>query len=241
MKWIIVTGVSGDLGEGIAQACLGNTEFGVIAINRNNNRKIKSLKKNYGERFHFIQFDLSNIDDIKKLFLHDIKKIGPIYGLVNNAAIAYSDIVTNANIENISSIFKVNVFAPIILTKYAIRNMLLNKTKGVLVYISSISATTGYKGLSIYAATKGSLESFSKGISREWGPRGIRSVCVAPGFMETEMSKELSLEDRKKIYRRSSLGKETEINSVSKIITHLLTDDASSLTGEVIHIDCGSL
>ena len=88
--------------------------------------------------------------------------------------------------------YDINIFSTFMLTKYIIRDMLLNKTKGSIVHISSISAHTGYKGLSMYASTKGALEAYSKNISREWGRLGIRSNVVCPGFMMTEMSSSIT-------------------------------------------------
>ena len=98
--------------------------------------------------------------------------------------------------------YKVNVFSPMMLTKYIIRDMILNKTYGSIVHISSISVHTGYKGLAMYASTKGSLEAFSKNTSREWGRMGIRSNIVCPGFMDTNMSSSLNDEQRNKIFKK---------------------------------------
>src|SRR5690625_1609151 len=139
----------------------------------------------YKDRYRTLTYDLADVDGVRRLYLDEIKKIGPVYGLVNNAAFAYDDIVSNLAIDDLSVMFEVNVFSAMHLTKYVIRDMLLHKIAGSIVHISSISAHTGYKGLSMYAATKGALEAFSKNVAREWGSRGIRSNCVVPGFMET--------------------------------------------------------
>ena len=93
--------------------------------------------------------------------------------------------------------YKTNVLSPIMINRHAIRNMLYNRVKGSFVSISSISSSTGYKGLSMYASTKGALESLTKNLAREWGPRQIRFNCVVPGFMETDMSKTLTKEHPK--------------------------------------------
>ena len=85
------------------------------------------------------------------------------------------DIITNLNVDSLENMYKVNVFAPFMLTKYVLRDMLLNKNKGSIIHISSISAHTGYKGLAMYASTKGALEAFSKNTAREWGSFGVRS------------------------------------------------------------------
>jgi 3-oxoacyl-[acyl-carrier protein] reductase len=109
------------------------------------------------------------------------------------------------------------------------------------VHISSISAHTGYKGLAMYAASKGALEAFSKGTAREWGTRGIRSNVVAPGFMETTISASLTDEQRQKIYKRTSLKKATDIASVASSVAFLLSDAAKSITGTVVHVDNGTI
>lgn len=240
MKWIIVTGDSGGLGSVIVEEILKKNLYGVIGISRKKNEKIEKLLHLYPNYKH-INFDLMNVDEIKGLYINEIKNIGEVYGLVNNSAVAYDDIVTNADIKKLDSMFKVNLYAPIILTKYAIRDMLLNNNKGSIVHVSSVSAHTGYKGLSMYASTKGALEVFSKNIAREWGIKGIRSNCVAPGFMETDISSSLTDEQRQKIYRRTSLKKATDIESVAKTIEFLLSEDSKSITGSVINIDNGTI
>lgn len=241
MKWIIVTGDSGGLGNVIVEKILLEMEYGVIGISRSKGEGVSRLLLQYPERYIHIDFDLSLTKQIKALYLDKIKSIGRIYGLVNNSANAYDDIATNISFERLDLMFRVNVYSPMFLTKYAIRDMLLTNTKGSIVHISSVSAHTGYKGLSIYAATKGALEAFSKGLAREWGSRGIRSNCVAPGFMETSISAALSEDQKNKIYQRSSLKKAIDISSVAQTVTFLLSEKSASITGSVIHNDGGTL
>ena len=160
---------------------------------------------------------------------------------MNNAAVAYDDIVTNLNLDRLKAMYEVNVFTPMMITKYAIRNMLLHKTKGCIIHISSISVHTGYKGLAMYASSKGALEAFSKDTAREWGVMGIRSNCVVPGFMATAMSSSLTEEQRDKIYARTSLKAATSINSVAETVAFLVSDKACSITGQNIHVDNGTI
>ena len=164
-----------------------------------------------------------------------------LHGFVNNAAIAYDDIVTNLNLAKLQAMYAVNVFTPMMITKYAIRNMLLHHTRGCIVHISSISAHTGYKGLAMYASSKGALEAFSKDTAREWGELGIRSNIVVPGFMETSMSSTLTEEQKDRIYKRTSLKKATSINSVAETVAFILSDKAQSITGQNIHVDSGTI
>jgi 3-oxoacyl-[acyl-carrier protein] reductase len=113
--------------------------------------------------------------------------------------------------------------------------------KGSIVHISSISAHTGYKGLAMYASTKGALEAFSKNTAREWGERGIRSNCLVAGFMETEMSASLTEDQKYRIYQRTSMKKPTDVDSVAETILFLLSGKASSITGQNIHVDSGTI
>jgi 3-oxoacyl-[acyl-carrier protein] reductase len=241
VQWIIVTGNSRGLGKEIAEQILEKTPYGVIGISRSDRLAVNDLSTKYPERFVHISYDLENTAGIKNLYVQEIKKVGPIYGLVNNSAIAYDDIVTNLNLDRLEEMFRVNVFSSMNLTKYVIRDMLLNKISGSIVHISSVSVHTGYKGLSMYAAAKGALEAFSKNVAREWGEKGIRSNCVVPGFMETAMSDTLTQEQKQRIYNRTSLKKETDISSVASSVIFLLSEQASSITGTVIHVDNGTL
>lgn len=240
MKWIIVTGDSGGLGSAIVKNILVDGKYGVIGISRKLNENItKMMNKN--KNYLHINFDLENVSEIKNLYKDKIKTVGQITGLVNNSAMAYDDIITNANVDRVEKMFKINVYSPMILTKYIIRDMLLHNNKGSIVNISSVSAHTGYKGLSMYAATKGAIEAFSKNVAREWGSKGIRSNCVAPGFMETSISSSLTEEQKHKIYQRTSLKKATDIDSVASMVVFLLKEESVSITGSVINVDNGTI
>lgn len=241
MKWIIVTGDSKGVGREIVEQILSETDYGVIGISRTSEVSAQDLLATYPERFKPISFDLANVKDVKRLYLDEIKKIGPVYGMVNNAAFAYDDIISNLNIEKLEAMFQVNVFSAMHLAKYAIRDMLLHKTAGSIVHVSSVSAHTGYKGLSMYAATKGAIEAFSKNTAREWGIKGIRSNCVVPGFMETSMSETLTEDQKSRIYQRNSLKKETDVSSVASTVLFLLSDKSNSITGTVVHVDNGTI
>lgn len=127
------------------------------------------------------------------------------------------------------------------LTKFILRQMLLHNIKGSVVHISSISVHTGYKGLSMYASTKGALEAFSKNTAREWGEKGIRSNCLVAGFMETEMSSTLSDNQKNRIYQRTSMKQPVDVDSVAETIRFLLSDESKSITGQNIHVDNGTI
>ena len=241
MKWIIVTGDTGSLGCAIVKRILKETEFGVIGIGRRNSDSTDSLANEFPDRYRHLVFDLNNAEGVKTFFQNQIHPIGRIFGFVNNAANAYDDLVTNLQLEPLETMYRINVFTPMLITKYVLRDMLVSGVKGSIVHISSVSAHTGYKGLAMYASSKGALEAFSKGTAREWGEMGIRSNVIAPGFMETAISAKLTDEQRNKIYKRTSLKKATSIDSVAELAVFLMSDKASSITGTTMHVDNGTV
>lgn len=238
---VLVTGCSRGVGLEICRVLLnqGHTVYGVA---RSHTEEFKTLEGMYPDSLFFKSVDFGNSGDIHKLvFKEFITNKVILHGFVNNAAMAYDDIVTNLNLEKLQKMYAVNVFTPMMLTKYAIRNMLLHHTQGSIIHISSISVHTGYKGLAMYASSKGALEAFSKDTAREWGGLGIRSNVVVPGFMETAMSSTLTPEQKDRIYKRTSLKKATSIKSVAETVAFLLSDKAQSITGQNIHVDAGTI
>lgn len=240
MKNVLVTGVSRGLGLEISKTLLENG-YSVYGVSRSITKETDELLLNYPHNFHYNTLDLS--DDLN--VINNLKSILPknivLHGFVNNAANAYDDIITNLNLDKLKLMYNVNVFSPLMITKFVIRNMILNKTKGSIVHISSISTQTGYKGLAMYASTKGALEAFSKNTSREWGEKGIRSNCVVSGFMDTEMSSSINDELKNKIKNRTSLRSLTEIKSVSNTVEFLISNKSSSMTGQIINVDSGTI
>ncbi len=238
---ILLTGVSKGLGLKTTESLLkkGCT---VYAISRSKTENLNELLLQYPDNLKWLQYDLADGENIRQSLFKDwIGFDTPIHGFVNNAALAYDDIITNLNLGSLEKMYYVNVFTPMMLTKFVLRQMLLHNIKGSIVHISSISVHTGYKGLSMYASTKGALEAFSKNTAREWGEKGIRSNCLVAGFMETEMSSTLSDNQKNRIYQRTSMKQSVDVDSVAETIGFLLSEEAKSITGQNIHVDNGTI
>lgn len=238
---ILLTGASKGLGFKTTETLL-NKGMTVYAISRSKTDNLIELMFQFPDNLKWLQYDLTDAKNIRQsIFKEWIGIETPIHGFINNAALAYDDIITNLNLVSLEKMYHVNVFTPMMLTKFVLRHMLLHNTKGSIVHISSISAHTGYKGLSMYASTKGALEAFSKNTAREWGEKGIRSNCLVAGFMETEMSSTLSENQVIRIYQRTSMKKPVDVKSVAETIIFLLSDGAKSITGQNIHVDNGTI
>lgn len=238
---ILLTGASKGLGLTATKSLL-KKGWTVYAISRSKTEDLNELLLQYPDNLKWLQYDLADVENIRQTVFKDwIGFDTPIHGFVNNAAMAYDDIITNLNLGSLEKMYHVNVFTPMMLTKFVLRQMLLHNIKGSIVHISSISVHTGYKGLSMYASTKGALEAFSKNTAREWGEKGIRSNCLVAGFMETEMSSTLSDNQKNRIYQRTSMKQPVDVDSVSETIRFLLSHEAKSITGQNIHVDNGTI
>src|SRR5437879_7858799 len=147
---------------------------------------------------HFIPFDLGEIRDIPGLVKRLRKDFGPLYGLVNNAALGLDGALALMHNSQIERLIRVNTISPIVLTKYVVRHMMADGG-GRVVNVSSIIGFTGYSGLSVYAATKASMIGLTRSLAREVGRLGINVNAIAPGFMDTEMTQGLDGAQRERI------------------------------------------
>lgn len=237
----LVTGVSRGLGIEIARALLEEEDVVVYGLSRSKPSELEALMARYPDRIRWMACDLGDSSNVRRVFKEFVGQGTPLHGYVNNAAMAYDDIVTNLNLERLRSMYEVNVITPMMMVKGFIRHSLLHGVRGSIVHISSISVHTGYKGLAMYASSKGALEAFSKDTAREWGERGIRSNALVAGFMETSMSSTLSADQKDRIYKRTSLKRPTTPRSVAETIRFLLSDGAESITGQNIFVDSGTI
>tara|TARA_B100000035_G_scaffold224463_1_gene193000 strand:- start:2164 stop:2883 length:720 start_codon:yes stop_codon:yes gene_type:complete len=237
VKTIIITGSSRGLGFSISKKLLNNG-YQVIGVSRKKSPEFIELESSFKEVF-FYEFDFKDLNNISELTKKIIKDHGRPYGLINNAAIGHDGVLATMHEKDIDEIIKVNIQAPILLTKYLCRSMLLNQN-GRIINISSIIGSTGFNGLSVYGASKSSMSGFTKSLSRELGKAGITVNSLAPGYMETNMTKDLTGTKLASIIRRSPLNKLANVDDVANAALFLLSEEASSITGTTITIDAGS-
>jgi len=241
MPHVLLTGASQGLGLVTAQQLL-KSGWQVTAIQRSLSPELQTLIDQHAGQLRVFPCDLSRTEPLEGLFREQwFPDNMPLDGLINNSAVAYDDIVSNLDHVQLERMMQVNMVAVMVLSKASLRRMLLHRRSGSLVHVSSVCAHTGYKGLAMYAATKGAIEAFSRTLAREWGSRGIRSNCVVPGFMETAMSQSMTQEMRDRIYRRTALQSPTSPESVAETIEFLLSDASRSITGQNIMVDSGTI
>ena len=242
MRNVVVTGGSRGLGLGIVRR-LAAAGYSAVVIARTKSDLLTSAIEEAGDTgrgaVHFVPFDLAEIDKIPDLVKSLRKDFGPIYGLVNNAAIGAEGVLATMHNSTIERLVRVNTLSPIVLTKYVVRSM-MSEGGGRIVNVASIIGFTGYSGLSVYAATKASMLGFTRSLAREVGRLGVNVNAIAPGFMDTDMTQGLEGEEREKVARRSALRRLPEVDDVANAVEFLLGDGAKSITGTVITVDAGS-
>ncbi|MFA5455754.1 MAG: SDR family NAD(P)-dependent oxidoreductase [Sulfurimonas sp.] len=236
----IVTGGASGLGKVTVEMLLSNNaKVVVLDINK---EALDSLAEN--ENILKIVCDITKEDEIANAVNKTIEKFSKIDILINNAGILYSEPLINImskekrhSIENWQKVIDINLTAPFVLGSYVAEQMVLNRTKGVIINISSISAK-GNAGQSAYSAAKAGLESMTKVWAKELGGFGIRSVAIAPGFMDTESThmavSEKILEEMKKQTPIKRLGNAAHIASAIKFVI-----ENDHVNGKTLKIDGG--
>jgi 3-oxoacyl-[acyl-carrier protein] reductase len=201
MHNVLVTGGSRGIGLAISRK-LAAAGYNVVAVAR---RESGELSIAIGEAaqqrrggLHFRAFDLSETDAIPAFVKALRDEFGAIYGLVNNAGIGTEGLLATMHNSEIEALLRLNVLSPVILTKYIVRHMMADGA-GRIINMSSIIASTGYNGLSVYGATKAAATGFTKSLAREVGKLGITVNAIAPGFVDTELTQGLPDAQRKRI------------------------------------------
>jgi 3-oxoacyl-[acyl-carrier protein] reductase len=243
MRNVIVTGGSRGIGLSIVRR-LAKAGYSVIALARKESVELRQAIDETASRgtgsIVFFAFDLAETQGMAALVKQLRKDLGPVYALVNNAGMSIDGTLALTSTLQIEQVVRLNVISPILLSKYILRSMMADGVGGRIVNLASIVASTGYSGLSVYGATKASMIGFTRSLAREVGRAGITVNAVAPGFVDTEMTKGLSAEHREQIVRRSALRRLVEADDIAASVEYLLGDGARNITGTVITVDAGN-
>jgi 3-oxoacyl-[acyl-carrier protein] reductase len=237
---IVVTGGSRGLGLALVRHFLQAQQC-VATCSRRSSNEIEALQADAGisPQFAFHAVDIADAAAIREFVQAVYDRFGRIDALINNAGVAHDGVLATLPDEQIDQMLQVNLRAALLFAKECSRLMLL-AAGGSIVNISSIIGQSGFSGLAPYAATKAGMLGMTRALARELGPRNIRVNAVAPGYLETELSKSLSPQQRGQIVRRTPLGRLGNVEDVVGAVDFLLSPAATFITGQTLTIDGGA-
>jgi 3-oxoacyl-[acyl-carrier protein] reductase len=242
MQNVIVSGGSRGLGLAMVRA-LAAAGYRAIALARSNNDELAAASRTAAAEgrgaIEYRACDLSDLGQIAPLVRELRAAFGPLYGLVNNAGLGTSGILSSMRDQDIERLIRLNTLSPILLSKYVVRSMMAQRD-GRIINIASVVAFTGYSGLAVYSATKASLIGFTRSLAREVGQLGITVNALAPGFIATEMTHELNEAQRLQIAKRSALKRMADPADVARSVEFLLGEGGRNITGTTLTIDAGN-
>ena len=241
-KNAIITGASRGIGRGIAlefakQGC--SVAFTYSKSIEQANELVKELEL-YGVKAKGYQSDASSYTDSELLVQSVLNDFSCIDILINNAGITRDKLLMRLSEKDFDDVINVNLKSVFNMTK-AVQKTFLKQRKGSLIHMSSVVGVKGNAGQSNYSASKAGIIGFSKSIALELGSRNIRSNVIAPGFIETEMTKKLSEEIVEKWRKAIPLKRGGTPEDIANTCVFLASDLSSYITGQVINVDGGML
>jgi len=233
---IIVSGGSRGLGLHLVSRLL-EADNRVATFARSRTEAMDALEAKYPDAFFFRSLDATDVEGVNRLVGEACDRFGSLDSVVNNAAIGQDQLLMHTDPDTIQQIVDINIVGPTLLTRAAIKRMLLQGS-GNICNISSICGSRGYAGLSVYAGSKGYLDAMMRALAREVGEAGIFVNCVAPGFFESEMSSVLRPEQLETIKRRTPSGALSNDENIFKVVD-LVISGTTNMQGQVVFVDGG--
>ena len=232
-KKILITGASRGIGKDIA---LKSKENGYIVLGTSTSEEgAQNLEK---DGIHGLVLNLNDIKSIKEFNDRLIQDHSDVEILINNAGITRDNIVLRMTDEEWIDVLNVHLHGTFKISKTVLKFM-LKKRWGRIINITSASASIGNKGQANYAAAKSGVEAFSRSLAKEVGRRGITVNSVAPGYIETDMTQQINPKMKEEILKQIPLARFGQTEEVAQLIEFLITDEASYITGQTIHINGG--
>jgi 3-oxoacyl-[acyl-carrier protein] reductase len=239
-KSAVVTGGSRGIGRAIALRLA--TQGADVAFSYKGNeaaaKETATAIEAVGRRALPIQADISQPDSAEALVKASIEAFGKIDILVNNAGITRDDLIMRMSVEAFREVLETNLFGAFYATKAVSRPMLKAKG-GRIVNITSVSGQAGQTGQANYSAAKAGLIGLTKATARELASRGITCNAVAPGFVLTELTKDLPEALQAEITARTPLGRFGTTEEIANAVAFLASDEAAFITGQVLAVDGG--
>jgi|TARA_B100001093_G_scaffold150388_3_gene143145 3-oxoacyl-[acyl-carrier protein] reductase len=238
-KKVLVTGASRGIGKSIIESFF--SEDSILIGTATSEAGIKSILENFsnaGVTGKAYLLDLNEDESIKS-FIENLKKddMNPDV-LINNAGITKDNLMLRMSEDDWNDVINIHLSGQFKLMKAFVRNMLKNRW-GRIINISSAAAAIGNKGQANYVAAKAGIEAMSKSLAREVGIKNITVNCIAPGFIETDMTKDLDSDYIKTIQSGIPLERLGKPEEVASLVKYISSDDANYITGQTIHINGG--
>jgi 3-oxoacyl-[acyl-carrier protein] reductase len=236
-KKALVTGATGGIGADIARHL--HAQGAVVSISGTNEEKLNALSKELGNNVHKITCNLGNTEEVELLINKAIDLMEGIDILVCNAGITRDTLAMRMKNEDWDVVLNVNLKSTFILNRNVLRHML--RTGGRIINIASVVASSGNPGQINYCASKAGMIGMSKSLAKEVASKNITVNCVAPGFIETNMTDVLNDKQKEVILQNipaKTMGKPADIAAA---VAFLASDEAKYITGQTIHVNGGLL
>ena len=241
MKTVVVTGASKGIGRAVAKEFANNGYNVVICYNKSVSDAQQFLNEvSQTTRAIAVKVDVSNEDDVKNMVEITKKTFGNIDVLVNCAGVSDTRLLIDSTKDDYDFVFDTNMRGTYNTCKLVGREMLSTQS-GKIINISSIWGLRGGSCESVYSASKGAIIAFTKALAKELGPNGINVNVVAPGFIQTDMTKNVTEEIRQEIMDNSALGRLGTPEDVAGVVSFLASEKSEFITGQVISVDGGWL
>lgn len=240
-KIAIVTGASQGIGETIAVE-MAKSGANVFCLARNKNALDSTINKiiSNGDKASAYSCDISNNEQFNNIVTDIFKEYGSIDILVNNAGITNDTLLMRMSDDQWDSVLNINLKGSFTCTRSVIKYM-MKKKSGRIINITSIVGLTGNAGQANYAASKAGLIGMTKSIAKEVASRGITANCVAPGWIETAMTEQLSDDVKNKFLSQIPTGKIGYPKDIANTVIFLASKEAEYITGQTITVDGGRI
>jgi 3-oxoacyl-[acyl-carrier protein] reductase len=235
-KTAFVTGSTRGIGLAIARALYG--AGAKVAIVGRELERARSVATELGDRAHGVACDVAQPSQVEAALAETEKTLGPIDILVNNAGVTRDNILLRLTDDDWNTVLDANLKGSFNTIRAAIKGMMKRRT-GRIINITSIVGLTGNKGQANYSASKAGLIGLTKSVAKEYASRNILANCVAPGFIETDMTHALPAEARATLLEKTALGRLGRPEDVAGTVLFLASDLAGYITGQVLVVDGG--
>ena len=238
-KIALVTGASRGIGQSISMILAQNGAH-VVCVSRNVNDVQSVADKITHQKFNAsaASCDISDSNNVTELVKDIIEKHGRIDILINNAGITRDNLLMRMSEDDWNEVVNVNLKAAFTAIKAASRSMIKQRS-GRIINISSVVGLIGNAGQVNYAASKAGLIGMTKSVAREFASRGITANCIAPGYVETQMTNKLTDEVKSSLKEQIPLGRIGNVEDIAYAVAFLASDEASYITGQTLAVDGG--